>query len=131
MILNKTQAHHVYAAMCVLNNVSAKIKVLFGNVAEDGINVFEDSDGVNVVRVRRYDVVESENYANQSDFEMAYELDEATTRAEMVIEGSHPTITYTEIIEYFGLDESFVYTPKTFTPYVEEFVKMLAGDQKS
>lgn len=124
MILNRSQASAVYAAMCELNNVNAKINARFGDTGE-GINVFEVAEGVRVVRVQDYSATVIEDYANQHDFEVAYELDEESTRTEMVIEGSHPTITYTEIIEHFGLDDSFVYTTKTFKPYVAEYVKHL------
>ncbi len=75
MILNKSQAEAVYSAMCALNNVGGKVKAMFGNVATDGINVFEDDGGeVVVVRVNHYDVLESERCTSQSAFAIAYGL---------------------------------------------------------
>lgn len=75
LILNKSQAEAVYSAMCALNNVSARIKAQFGDVSTDGVNVFEEvDDTVTVVRVRHYDVLEAENYANQAAFATAYGL---------------------------------------------------------
>lgn len=73
LILNQAQAEAVYSAMCALNNVGGKIKAMFGSVAADGINVFEEDDGtVRVVRVNRYDVLESEDYADIPAFAVAY-----------------------------------------------------------
>ena len=75
MILNPSQAKAVYDAMCALNNVSAKVKAMFGNVADTGVNVFEDElDTVTVAEVARYNVVRSENYKSQADFAAAYSL---------------------------------------------------------
>lgn len=75
MILNQSQAAAVYSAMCALNNVSGRIKAQFGDVSDDGVNVFEELDGsVNVVRVRHYDVLEAEHYASQAAFAAAYGL---------------------------------------------------------
>jgi len=75
MILNQAQAKAVQDAMCALNNVNAKIKAMFGNVADSGVNVFEDElDTVTVVEVAMYNVVRSEYYSSQADFFKAYGL---------------------------------------------------------
>lgn len=74
-ILEKAHAEAVYTAMADLNQIGAKIKVMFGDVATEGINIFEESGGnVRVVRVNRYSVLEAEDYASQSDFAVAYGL---------------------------------------------------------
>lgn len=74
MILNQSQAEAVYSAMCALNNVFGRIKAQFGDVSDDGVNVFEVDGSVNVVRVRHYDVLEAEYYASQAAFAAAYGL---------------------------------------------------------
>ncbi len=74
-ILTQVQAESVYSAMCALNNVNARVKAMFGNVATDGVNVFEEDDGcVRVARVNAYDVREHEEYNDQAAFADAYGL---------------------------------------------------------
>lgn len=90
MILNQSQAAAVYSAMCALNNVSGRIKAQFGDVSDDGVNVFEELDGsVNVVRVRHYDVLEAERYASQAAFATAYGLQQSGA-ADLSAELSRP-----------------------------------------
>lgn len=75
-ILNQAEAEAVYGAMCALNSVGGKVKAMFGDVSISGVNVFEEMVGaVSVVRVCRFDVLETENYANQATFAAAYGLD--------------------------------------------------------
>ena len=74
-ILTRPMAEAVYSAMCALNNVGAKLKVSIGNVAIDGVRVFEDTEGnVIVIRVSAHDVLAHEDYADQSSFAAAYGL---------------------------------------------------------
>lgn len=52
---------------------------------------------------------------------------EANDRAEMVIEGIHPWITYNAVREAYGLDDSFVWTAASLSPYVEQYLKEHQG----
>lgn len=40
-------------------------------------------------------------------------------RAELVIEGNHPWVDLAALLEFYGLDTSFVWTPETLAPYVD------------
>jgi len=74
-ILTPAQAKAVYDAMSALNNVNAKVKASFGNVADTGVNVFEDElDTITVVEVAQYNVVRAEHYMNQHRFAAAYDV---------------------------------------------------------
>lgn len=54
--------------------------------------------------------------------------DEQLARAELVIEGNHPWIIYTAVLEYFGLDESFEWTAENLAPYVDSYLKAEGGE---
>lgn len=72
LILTKPQAEAVYDAMSVLEGTGGRIKVEFGNMATDGVNVFEELGGtVKVVRVNQYHRMEDECYADQDAFACA------------------------------------------------------------
>lgn len=74
LILSIEQAESIYSAMCVLNNVNGKVKVEFGSVAYEGINVFESNTGqVRVALVKEYRMVAHEDYDSQNEFAIAYE----------------------------------------------------------
>lgn len=48
---------------------------------------------------------------------------EILARAELVIEGNHPWIFYGNVLTEFGLDDSFMWTPHTLSPYVEQYLR--------
>lgn len=48
---------------------------------------------------------------------------ESLARAELVIEGNHPWIYYSNVIADYGLDESFAWTAPTLAPYVDLYLK--------
>lgn len=80
-ILTQAQAEAVYSAMCVLNNVSGKIKVTLPRAGwsfiGDGsfIKVFEDDEGfVKIRSTLNHSLVEDEFFPDQSAFATAYGL---------------------------------------------------------
>jgi hypothetical protein len=44
-------------------------------------------------------------------------------RAAQVLAGKHPDIDYDDVRACYGLDPSFVWTPPTFAPYVDQYLK--------
>jgi hypothetical protein len=78
VILSKAQAEAVYAAMCALNSVNARVTVHFGDIATTGCNVFqlERTEVVRVAYVETFRTRRSEDYADQSEFAKTYGLAE-------------------------------------------------------
>ena len=75
MILNQYQAEAIYSAMCELNNVSGKIKVCFGNIKTDFINVWENETGdIRIVKGHEYTEICSEFFHDQFDFQIGYKI---------------------------------------------------------
>lgn len=75
LILNKAKAEAIYSAMCALNNVNGRIKVEFGDIGTEGINIFElESGSIRVAYVKKYSTRRCETYTTQDDFKQAYEL---------------------------------------------------------
>lgn len=50
---------------------------------------------------------------------LAQERADSLARAELVIEGNHPWLDLSALLEFYGLDTSFVWTPETLAPYVD------------
>lgn len=74
MLLTRAQALHVNAIMALSDAVDAKVKIMFGDVADTGINVFTSGNEVHVVHVMRYDVMDSEIHESRAQFAKSYDI---------------------------------------------------------
>lgn len=75
-ILNKMQANSIYRAMCILNEVGARIHTTVENDGESNfILVFEGKDGkINARVIKEMFAIKREVFTDQSEFAAAYGL---------------------------------------------------------
>lgn len=57
------------------------------------------------------------------------DADDALIRAQAVIDGTHLTISYRDVLRAYGLDDSFVWTPELLSPYIEQYMAVPSSKQ--